>query len=240
LVLSSLNSYSGSNNGNSNPSTPSVRFSDLARFPLTGAHLPANMSLILAGAAGEAAKGYLLDFLKYTVSCALNSNQSMTLQLEQPVVLNGSLGLAEDWVRRGIEVADQERVSACLSARVNFLGAHVNISIRGRGLDPPDADEIAEYTLQEGAFWGNIFSDPEPELFACTENTNRENSYATLRFCSTGFPVPDGSFISCGPLRNVGSCNNWCEVNPAHPDEFKVCGRYQEVLTVYLPQADSQ
>jgi len=182
----------------------------------------------------------MLEFLKYTVSCALNPNQSLTIPLDPPVVLPGSLGLAGDWTRRRIDAADQERVSACLSARVNFFGAHVNISIRGRGLEPPTVDEIAEYTLQEGAFWGNIFAEHKPELFACTNEENLENSYASLRFCSTGFPIIDGSSISCGPLRHVGSCDNLCEVNPAHPDEFRVCGRFQEVLSVYLPPANPQ
>jgi hypothetical protein len=176
----------------------------------------------------------MLEFLKYTVSCALSSTQNLTIPLEPPVVLSGSLGLAEDWTRRRIDASDQERVSACLAARLNFLGVAVNISIRGRGLEPPSAEEIAEFPRQEGAFWGNVFAD-KPELFACSNETNVENSYASLRFCSTGFPVPDGSTISCGPLRNVGSCGRWCEVDPAHPDEFRVCGRDREVLSVYLP-----
>jgi len=233
LVLSSLNS--DTNNSSGGPPPPTVRFSDLARNALTGDNLPANMSLILSGAAGQGAQGFLLDFLKYTVSCAFNSNQSLTIQLEQPVVFSGSLGLAEWWPQRRIDAADQEKVSACLAARVNFFGARVNISIRGRGLEPPSADEIAEYTLQEGAFWGNIFAERKPELFACTNEANLENSFASLRFCSSGFPVADGSSIPCGQLRNVGSCDNWCVVDPAHPDEFRVCGRHQEVLSVYLP-----
>jgi hypothetical protein len=195
------------------------------------------MSLILSGGAGQAAQEFLVEFLNYTVSCALNSNQSLTIPLAQPIVLHGGLGLAQTWTRRRIDAADQEAVSACLAARLNFFGVQVQISIRGRGLEPPSADEIAEYPLQEGAFWGNIFAE-EPELFACTNRANVQNSYANLRFCSTGFPVPDGSTISCGPLRNVGSCSARCEVSSRHPDEFRACFGNQEVLSIFLPRAD--
>jgi hypothetical protein len=238
LVLLSLESNNTNDSDGNETTVPSYRFSELVEEALTGSNLPYNMSLILSGAAGDVAQDYLLAFLNYTVSCALNSNQSVTIQLgEQTVVLEGSLGLAQSWARRGIDAADQEAVSACLAARLNFFGVQVQISIRGRGLEPPSADEIAEYPLQEGAFWGNIFAE-EPELFACTNRANVQNSYANLRFCSTGFPVPDGSTISCGPLRNVGSCSARCEVSSRHPDEFRACFGNQEVLSIFLPRAD--
>jgi hypothetical protein len=238
LVLASVNNNMTNNETNSNQTTvPPVHLSDLPEKALTGANLPDNVLHILSGGAGEVSKGYLLEFLNYTVSCALNPNQSLTIPLESPIVLEGSLGLAQSWARRRIGAADQEAVSACLAARLNFFGAHVLISIRGRGLEPPSAEEIAEYTLQEGAFWGNIFAE-EPELFACTNRANVQNSYAKLRFCSTGFPVPDGSTISCGPLLHVGSCSKRCAVNPAHPDEFRTCLGFHEVLSVFLPQAN--
>jgi hypothetical protein len=192
------------------------------------------LSLILNGGAGETNQQYMLQFLNYTVSCALGVNQSLTIPLHPPVVLVGSLGLASSWDQRKMNTADQEAVSACLAARVNYFGVHVEISIRGKSLDPPSADEITEYHLQEGAFWGNIFAD-HPQMFACANETNLQNSYLSLRFCSTGFPIPDESTISCGPIRHVGTCDSVCQVDPARPDQYKVCLGSQQVLSVFLP-----
>jgi hypothetical protein len=254
-IINSNNGFSNSTNSSTaaDSSVPFVRFPDLAANALTGDNLPVNMSLILSGVAGEAARDNLLELLNYTVSCALNYNQSVTLPLSSnssssdsenetaAVVLDGGLGLAPNWAERKITAAEQEAVSACLAARVNFFGAHLLISVRGAGLAPPEADEVEQYTLQEGAFWGNILSaDGEGELFACSNRTNLLNSYASLRFCSTGFPVPDGSTISCGEMRHVGSCESWCLVNPDHPDEFTSCGRYRQILSVYLPPANPE
>jgi hypothetical protein len=237
LILSSIDNTTSSDE-DEDASRPRVRMSEFAGGPLRGDHLPANMSLILSGAAGAIAQKHMVDLLNYTVSCALNTDQSVTIQVSgQPVVLNGSLGLTPNWARQRIAAADQERVSACLAARLNFFGVHVEISIRGHALPHPSAEELADYTLQEGAYWGNIFKDDEPELFACTNKSNLANSYASLRFCSNGFPVPDGSTISCGLLRNVGSCDNWC-TEDAHQAQFNACGRWQQVLSVFLPHAD--
>jgi hypothetical protein len=235
LVLSSLDNTTTDGDA---ASRPLVHLADLAARPLRGDNLPTNVSLILAGEGGETAQHYMVELLNYTVSCALRSDQSVTLQVSgQPVVLNGSLGLTPNWARQRIAAGDQETVSACLAARLNFFGVHVEISIRGNALDQPSAEEVADYSMQEGAFWGNIFKDDEPELFACTNKANLANSYETLRFCSNGFPVADGSTISCGPLRNVGSCDNWCTQDNHHHDQFNACGRWQQILSVYLPPA---
>ncbi|KYG03702.1 hypothetical protein BE21_50370 [Sorangium cellulosum] len=97
-----------------------------------------------------------------------------------PVVVawSGDLGLCPSWAHGAPSTECQQLVSACLLARNNARGAHVDLSLRWAPLpeeDPPGApsDEritpIDErmipnaenaYPLQEGAFFGNLL-DPE-------------------------------------------------------------------------------
>jgi len=63
--------------------------------------------------------------------------------------------------------ACQQWVSACVFARVDFLGVKREISLRGDnpGLATPPS-ELAAYTVREATYYGTIFSD-ETRRYAC-------------------------------------------------------------------------
>jgi len=131
----------------------------------------------------------------------------------------GSIGLAEHWIDRALSPRGQRWVTACLLARVNAYGVSVKISLRG---DAPSLsvspDEAAKYTLQEGAFYGNIFGDPEKALDwnAC----RGKNKLATpdagdlkLRAC-TEPDRNDPSHTQCG-FNYAGDCGAFGKLDPA-------------------------
>jgi hypothetical protein len=92
-----------------------------------------------------------VDFLKYVYSCAMPPGSSLTLTLHhtdadggviitadggastEQVVLEGKHGLAPEWGADDHAVCNDDCkrwVSACLLARTNAYGQHVNISLR--------------------------------------------------------------------------------------------------------------
>lgn len=113
------------------------------------------------------------DVLSYIVSCALPEGVSLTVPDAPPGTPTeylGSLGLAPEWIEEPLDAAGKGWVSACLFARVNANEEAVSISLRGSN----DAlfttpDEEADYTLQEGGFYGNYFTPIEQPLewFSC-------------------------------------------------------------------------
>ncbi|HEX7699163.1 MAG TPA: hypothetical protein VF403_00490, partial [Kofleriaceae bacterium] len=88
------------------------------------------------------------------------------------VPLQGAIGVGVNangttWAQSGkCDESCQRWVSACLLARTNAYGAHVNISMRAPD-DAPQAvkdalavspAEAAVYNLREGAYYGNVFA----------------------------------------------------------------------------------
>src|SRR5262249_43891385 len=105
----------------------------------------------------------------------------------------------------------QRWVSACVLARTNAYGVPVEISMRAPAT-PPRApprqasqvppnqcapptrpDEVASYTLREGAYYGNIFATT-PE--ACAPDGTQ---------CDAGVPPPDGGGPNNGPVVDTPS-----------------------------------
>src|SRR5262249_37402515 len=89
------------------------------------------------------------------------------------VPLHGAIGVGVNadgttWARTGrCDESCQRWVTACVLARTNAYGVKVDISIRAPP-DAPDAvknapatsgEERGEYSLREGAFWGNVFDE---------------------------------------------------------------------------------
>ena len=109
------------------------------------------------------------EFLEYTVSCALPAGASAQVAVNGSwETFPGEIGLAPQWRTRSCDVSCQQWVSACLLARTNYYGVHVQLSARGP--HPALASgffERLQYPLEEGAFFGNLFSD-QPRMYACT------------------------------------------------------------------------
>ena len=159
------------------------------------------------------------ELLKYIVSCALPASDSINLTIAGvDYTFPGELGLAPKWGLPGgtCNTACQEWVSACVLARVDFLGQTVNISVRGAQTAlKPSANELATFTYREGAYYGNLFvSTPVrdacvapgrsglprvcgPTLDGCVVNAVDDCSKVCT--ASAGF----GSFMNCADHKKV-------------------------------------
>src|SRR6266508_4513987 len=74
-----------------------------------------------------------VEFVRYAYSCAMRPDQHMILPINgEDVTFDGQLGLAPEWGQEGGTCNDacKKWVSACLLARTNAYGAHVEISLR--------------------------------------------------------------------------------------------------------------
>jgi hypothetical protein len=176
---------------------------------------PSNLGAIQApSTAGDLSR--LL--LKYTVSCAFDATQSFdfTWTDGSNVVHHdtywGSLGLATSWSTSPLTTSSQEWVSACLISRVNWYGVSVPLSARGgaNGLSVTDPAELSTYSMEEGAFWGNLFV-VSPYAYSCDNSYNDSYSRSSLRECAAGHVDSGGNLVDCGMIHRLGSCDAYCK-----------------------------
>jgi hypothetical protein len=172
-----------------------------------------SLAALLAGPSG-------LEQVAYLALCALDRGTELVVDAAgDEVSFPGLYGLAPEWVSQECGLSCQRWVSACLVAHANAFGYRVPISLRGKhpGLVWDEAIE-ADYPLQEGAFYGNLFDAEEPVAYACAGRAlidfdddfggdwtfaDGADRYLTQRICSTGQP--------CG-LENTGLCHLPSEV----------------------------
>jgi hypothetical protein len=154
------------------------------------------------------------ELLTYIVSCALPEEETLTYVADDGTVydFDGALGLAPEWGRphgRCNETC-QQWVSACVLARLDYLGQHVSISIRGQDdALATTAEERAAYTHREATYYGNIFSQPQ-------------------RFLGCLSPGETGDPRVCGPslddcvIEFTGTCDDVCN-RPRWDGAFPNC-----------------
>lgn len=217
------------------------------------------------------------DVYSYIVSCALPAEMTIeaavagaadTAPPETPYTCRdelctfpGGLGLAPTWIDRKLGPAGRGWVSACLFARVNFHETAEEISMRGRneGL-AVSPEEAALYNVQEGAFFGNLFTDaPEgedPDWHACRGEGQAaaEEGGLVLRDCAEENPANPG-YTYCG-FQYAGDCRDFtpevatpysCRTYDPGPGTYGDChdeagdGRwgggnkkYRQVITTYV------
>jgi hypothetical protein len=168
--------------------------------------------------------------LEYVVRCALPDGQALEVPRwpADPHSYAGGIGVGGSWLAGGACDEDcQEWVSACLLAHVNGLGVSVAISLRGdHPALAPTIDELAHYTDQEAAFYGNLFIDQDPgtgtidHAFACTGWALQRdaalahqpngpawiaNAHLAERICGRR----DGGADACPGIRVVAPCGNY-------------------------------
>ena len=173
------------------------------------------------------------ELFKYIVSCALPKADQIDLTIDgTSYTFPGELGLASKWGLPGGSCNNtcQEWVSACVLARVDFLGQKVNISVRGaQSALVPTPAELAAYTYREGAYYGNIFLDT-PVRDACVA----PGRSGLPRVCG---PSLDGCVVDA-----IGSCSTVCQGSAGYgsfmscADHAKQNGAYP-VGTRFYPTA---
>ena len=180
--------------------------------------------------------------LKYLVECALaEETEAYTTVDKEEYTFQGSLGLAPQWIDKGLTPKQERWVSACMLARTNFFGKHVQISMRApegmkvvEGLETTP-EEVEEYSIYEGGFFGNLFAK-NPGAFTCLgDRTEEEKTDPILqdRVCTeeTDIYNTDKQVSHCGFII-TGQCNN--------PESFLIWEEtYEEVIFIYLKPKES-
>jgi hypothetical protein len=168
-----------------------------------------NMQSMAATADGRAA-------LHYAIVCALTDHQSVSVVVGGTLYsYQGYLGLASTWLASSLSTAEQQQVSACILSLVNLTGTAINISMRGGPLGY-DTGELTNYTIEEGAFWGNLFLGGSSYGSACNgvDQAARDVGNALpYRECAeedSGNPgtTPCG-FIYAGLCTSACGSSNW-------------------------------
>lgn len=186
-------------------------------------------------------------FFRYLISCALDPSQSISFSWTDssgnlhPEEYFGAIGLAPHWIDHAITPVSASWVSACLSARTNWYGTPVTISIRGSHaeLNRSPAGEQTEFNILEGAFWGDLF-DGTPQLYACHSTTDMGDSRARNRDCAAGHVNAGGTVESCGMIQILGDCEDYCTTMSNHGKYFVTCGtgdpgsHTNQVITIWL------
>jgi hypothetical protein len=172
--------------------------------------------------------------LEYLSSCALGSNVVLSatdrgVAYEFP----GDMGLAPQWVSRGLTPSEERWVSACMLARTNIDGVKVEISMRSAFSGQAEAlqvstDEARQFGLEEGTFFGNLFAQKQVS-YVCSpahSEAQREAIRSQRRLCALPqLPPGPSGLTQCGMV-HVGECS---------PSAFRRDAvQYQEAIAVFL------
>lgn len=141
------------------------------------------------------------------VSCALPLEDHLTFGgIEFP----GDVGIARGWARGGITIPQRQAVTACVLANLSQDGLVAVVSMRGLHLEVLP-EELAEWTEEEGAFFGDLMA-PVPIAGACQGEADPALSMRHNRLCA--LPDPDHpGFTLCG-LAFAGPCSRACSELP--------------------------
>jgi len=191
------------------------------------------------------------EVLSFIVSCAVDEGQTLeaTINLHtcDPAEADvdttfeflGDLGLANSWLNHPVDRVGKGWVSACLFARVNAASVPVPVSLRGNHPKlAATADEIAGWTLQEGAFYGNYFDFTDPadpiDWNACegvdqatlgevggliTRDCAEPDGTTGLTQCGFKFAGPCGDFApsyACKSFNEEGTFYGKCQAEPVY------------------------
>jgi hypothetical protein len=214
------------------------RLSSNALMPSKIAHVTYGGAALTGPAiSAQAASQDGRDFLGYMIACALDNTQSITTTSGAfNYTFNGLHGFAPGWTSAGLSVSDQRWVTACILARSNLTGTVVQISMRGsNSVLSSTTTELNGYKIEEGAFYGNIFSNTVVEAGCNGIQQAADDTYSTLplRQCAQpgspnpgispcGFQYMDLCSIACTSLTNYAGC---ADGNGT---------RYNEVITTFL------
>jgi len=171
------------------------------------------------------------EFFKYFIQCALDSGDSWQLTLNgTQYIFDGGVGLVPDLKDRAITFDESRWLSACLFAHVNAFGIHVMISTRSGNEIAVTPDELAQYRVYEGAFFGDLSSNSS--WYSChgepIAEAESESSWRKYRVCTDS--------TVCG-FNSVGRCADVCKVNDGQLGYQNCTGNgtiYYEVVNTYL------
>jgi len=169
-----------------------------------------------------------LRIIRYQVGCALPADTAIDVVYRGTrFTFPGEVGLGKSWLAGLMTWIDQERVSACLLARVNARGDQLRILLLGPypGLDSVTDEERALYPTREATFMGNLFNYA-PEYYVANIQP------CGSRACRMD---PDTLRCDCGALDAVTSCGSSGTLYDTSC-RFFMWRAYNNPITVYVAQ----
>jgi hypothetical protein len=131
--------------------------------------------------------------LRYLIECALPAGVAVQLRYRGTleVLGRGVLGLGPTLQKGAMPAAEQEKVSACLLARVNAEGKPVSVDLFGPmpGMNTATSAELDLYSAQEGVFFGNLFLDT-PVASACALDVISRDGFRACKTDGCGVLAP--------------------------------------------------
>lgn len=137
------------------------------------------------------------------VACALPADVVVTFG---GIEFTGEAGIAPRWRTDGISLDARREVTACLLAHLSADGLVAVASLRGQRI-VTTPDELAGWTVEEGAFFGDLMAE-EPLALACQGVGDPASSVRQERLCAQPDPDRPG-FTKCG-LAFAGTCSRAC------------------------------
>lgn len=137
------------------------------------------------------------------VACALPPDAVAILR---DIEFSGEAGIAPGWRTGEIAQDARQEVSACLLAHLSADGLVAVASLRGRRL-VTTPDELAGWTVEEGAFFGDLMAE-EPLALACQGVGDPASSVLQERLCAQ--PDPDRPGLTKCGLTFAGACSLAC------------------------------
>jgi hypothetical protein len=123
--------------------------------------------------------------------------------------LPGLLGLAPEWVHRGLTASERLWWGACLAAHTNRYGVPVEISVRGDAASlATTTTERSTFTKREGAFWATYNPDAAVPLhfYTCFDEKNATvSAMLANRTCTLGASKCGPMFTTLMGCRNLGA-----------------------------------
>jgi len=192
------------------------------------------------GAAAMGGNASARKVLNYAAGCALDATQTVNFTVGGTVfTLYGAMGMLPAWTTRALTADEASWISACVIARVNLTQTTVTISSRGSfaGLSST-ADELANYRIEEGAFWGNSFVDQGSlQQYACNgvdQAANDTYGDLPLRQCAQWDGVAGSNLTPCG-FHYAGLCSTACSTGSPYANcSFQGGAAQPDVITTFL------
>jgi len=197
-------------------------------YALTTANLSNNPIVSTAGGRG---------YLAYLADCALPAgvNVRYTYGFTQ-YTLAGNIGIAPAWTTRALNATEGNWISSCVISRANQFGTNVTISMRGDiALYNTTIDESANYNVEEGAFYGNVWSGSMGQMHACNgvDQVRDGDTYGDLPLRQCAQPDPNNpGYTPCGFVFD-GNCTDVCVRSPSG-DHYSSCNGNNYVVTTRL------
>lgn len=173
------------------------------------------------------------DQFSYLYTCAEKSKAKLTVVARNGTTYTyqGVMGIATEWTTGALPSTKYRLMTACMLARTNYFGIVVPISLRNDKISTT-SDEQTEFTVVEGAFWGDAFT-VGASFRACASPAKIAGStISTLpeRECTT--PL-DGVTTKCG-FSYAGECSEVCVTDLTKKAAYSHCEDNGDSIAVYV------